>query len=259
MKLPFLQLVGGAVFFCAIGAVSADSAKDDSRKTRDGHGYSSAKSQEREDHRKDWRNSGHDEEWDRRKDWQHGNQDEDDGKRRKDWRHSDRDNDWAGDKDRKHTKHADDDRKYRKDGRHSDRDDEGRHDRDWKHRERDDDRKHGKEWKRTYRDDDRKHGEHRGHDSYFHKHGYTRLHIPPGHYPPPGECRIWYPDRPPGHQPPPGNCRRVPHGAWVIHHPHHHKDHVHVKVYDRHRPGTVLVVGEFEIGSGNFIRVVVDK
>jgi hypothetical protein len=44
--------------------------------------------------------------------------------------------------------------------------------------------------------------------------------VPPGHLPPPGECRIWYPDRPPGHQPPPGNCRelerRVPPGAWLI-------------------------------------------
>ncbi len=27
--------------------------------------------------------------------------------------------------------------------------------------------------------------------------------IPPGHLPPPGEFRLWYPDRPPGHQPPP--------------------------------------------------------
>ena len=24
--------------------------------------------------------------------------------------------------------------------------------------------------------------------------------------PPPGECRVWYPDRPPGHQPPPFRC-----------------------------------------------------
>lgn len=44
--------------------------------------------------------------------------------------------------------------------------------------------------------------------------------VPPGHMPPPGECRIWYPDRPPGHQPPPGNCyeleRRVPPGAMLI-------------------------------------------
>jgi len=44
--------------------------------------------------------------------------------------------------------------------------------------------------------------------------------IPKGHLPPPGECRIWYPDRPPGQQPPPGNCRElrhhVPPGAYLI-------------------------------------------
>ena len=46
------------------------------------------------------------------------------------------------------------------------------------------------------------------------------LKIPKGHMPPPGECRIWYPDRPPGHQPPPGDCEdlryHVPPGAWLI-------------------------------------------
>jgi outer membrane lipoprotein SlyB len=44
--------------------------------------------------------------------------------------------------------------------------------------------------------------------------------IPPDHMPPPGKCRIWYPDLPPGHQPPPGECvdlqYRVPPGAWLI-------------------------------------------
>jgi hypothetical protein len=29
------------------------------------------------------------------------------------------------------------------------------------------------------------------------------VQIPPGHMPPPGECRIWYPDRPTGQQPRP--------------------------------------------------------
>ncbi len=44
--------------------------------------------------------------------------------------------------------------------------------------------------------------------------------VPPGHLPPPGTCRIWYPRRPPGQQPPPGSCDelryRVPPGARLI-------------------------------------------
>lgn len=44
--------------------------------------------------------------------------------------------------------------------------------------------------------------------------------VPPGHMPPPGACRVWFPDRPPGHQPPPGPCRslrhRVPPGAVLV-------------------------------------------
>src|SRR6266705_4157429 len=47
-------------------------------------------------------------------------------------------------------------------------------------------------------------------------------HIPPGHLPPAGMCRIWYPGTPPGHQPPPGDCRtlsrQVPRGATLIGH-----------------------------------------
>ena len=50
----------------------------------------------------------------------------------------------------------------------------------------------------------------------------TRYEIPPGHMPPPGSCRIWYPGKPPGQQPPPGNCqelrRQVPPGAMLIGH-----------------------------------------
>lgn len=44
--------------------------------------------------------------------------------------------------------------------------------------------------------------------------------VPPGHYPPPGECRIWYLGRPAGQQPPPARCDRlvgrVPYGAFVL-------------------------------------------
>lgn len=50
--------------------------------------------------------------------------------------------------------------------------------------------------------------------------GARRLGVPRGHYPPPGECRIWYPGTPPGQQPPPSRCDRlvgrVPYGAFIL-------------------------------------------
>lgn len=49
---------------------------------------------------------------------------------------------------------------------------------------------------------------------------YRTLKIPPGHLPPPGQCKIWYPGKPPGHQGPPMSCdaalRKVSGDAWVI-------------------------------------------
>ncbi|KQV12576.1 hypothetical protein ASC74_29715 [Pseudomonas sp. Root329] len=49
---------------------------------------------------------------------------------------------------------------------------------------------------------------------------YDEVQIPRGHWPPPGKCRIWFPDRPPGHQPAPGKCKklrhRVPSGAYLV-------------------------------------------
>jgi hypothetical protein len=51
-------------------------------------------------------------------------------------------------------------------------------------------------------------------------HGKGKFNVPPGHLPPAGKCRIWFPDRPPGHQPPSGDCRalsrQVPPGAWLL-------------------------------------------
>ena len=39
--------------------------------------------------------------------------------------------------------------------------------------------------------------------------------------PPPGGCRLWYPNRKRADQPPPGPCaslpRNIPAGAWVLH------------------------------------------
>lgn len=108
-----------------------------------------------------------------------------------------------------------------------------------------------------------KRGADHDHDSYFKKHGHEKLHIPPGHYPPPGECRIWFPGRPPGHQPPAMKCdrarREAPAGAWVLRRPVDDRDHVHVIVHDERRPGSVLVVGQFKIATGVFVGVVVDR
>lgn len=43
------------------------------------------------------------------------------------------------------------------------------------------------------------------------------LEIPNGHRPPPGFCRVWYPNRPAGHQPPPTSCDvDVPRGAVLV-------------------------------------------
>lgn len=62
---------------------------------------------------------------------------------------------------------------------------------------------------RQYRPDDYRHGGVRPRGRHY--------DIPAGHYPPPGSCRIWYPDRPAGHQPPPTSCNvRVPRGAFLV-------------------------------------------
>ena len=68
--------------------------------------------------------------------------------------------------------------------------------------------------------------------------------IPKGHYPPPGSCRVWYPNRPAGQQPPPTSCdnlrgKRLEPGAFIL-----HGDRAYDAEYDwreeeRRRPGTV--------------------
>jgi len=44
--------------------------------------------------------------------------------------------------------------------------------------------------------------------------------LPASQLPPPGQCRIWYPDRDPEDQPEPGDCEelqhRVPSGAVLV-------------------------------------------
>ena len=58
---------------------------------------------------------------------------------------------------------------------------------------------------------------------HLRKHKVRRVHLPPGHLPPPGWCRIWLPGTPPGHQPKPGRCKRleaqIPPGGWLLYRP----------------------------------------
>lgn len=118
-----------------------------------------------------------------------------------------------------------------------------------------------KEWKkeRKERQKDRKEYRKDGEESYFLRQGYSRLDIPQGHYPPPGECRIWFPDRPAGHQPPPRkNCSQVPSGAWVIYHPADDPNHVQVTAYEVETPGEIIAVGEYSIDTGLFVRVILE-
>lgn len=83
------------------------------------------------------------------------------------------------------------------------------------------------------------------------------LGIPPGHLPPPGQCRIWLPGKPPGHQQRPGGCaslqRRVPAGGWLVYRPSKSKKEVRVTVYDERRP-VVSLVRIFDVATGRLLR-----
>jgi len=84
----------------------------------------------------------------------------------------------------------------------------------------------------------------------------AHLGIPPGHLPPPGQCRVWFPGRPPGRQPRPGNCIEVEHyirpGAWLVRRSYDDPKHIKVMVYSHDRPLSVLVVRYYLAESGKF-------
>lgn len=93
--------------------------------------------------------------------------------------------------------------------------------------------------------------------------GYAKrgpLNIPPGHLPPPGMCKIWFPNTPPGRQSKrSGNCktlqRRVPEGAWLIRHPSGRGSNtVDVSVYEKTSSGSLsLKIRTYNFETGIFI------
>ena len=103
----------------------------------------------------------------------------------------------------------------------------------------------------------------------------SKLGIPPGHLPPPGQCRVWIPGEPPGHQAKARSCANIeaseaqfgegayphrvlmaefPAGSRIIYRPTDDKKVVHVKVIDQTRPGIVVRVRVYDVASGSFIR-----
>ncbi|HXV76453.1 MAG TPA: hypothetical protein VD788_09045 [Candidatus Polarisedimenticolaceae bacterium] len=86
----------------------------------------------------------------------------------------------------------------------------------------------------------------------------SRLGIPPGHFPPAGQCRVWHPGRPPGHQPAPGSCSVVEQdvgpGDWLVYRPTSEKKVVRVSFYDSRSPRVRIAVRVYDYRTGEFLR-----
>ncbi len=86
----------------------------------------------------------------------------------------------------------------------------------------------------------------------------AELGIPPGHLPPPGQCRIWKPETPPGHQARARSCsniaRSAPAGSWIVERSGGDRNVVFVRVVDDRRPGVVIRTRVYEIRDGKLAR-----
>jgi hypothetical protein len=84
------------------------------------------------------------------------------------------------------------------------------------------------------------------------------LKIPPGHLPPPGQCRVWVQGLPPGKQPKARGCSGIedtaPPSSWVVYRPGKDKKVVHVREMDSRRVGIVVRVTVYDVQSGSVIR-----
>jgi hypothetical protein len=89
----------------------------------------------------------------------------------------------------------------------------------------------------------------------------ARLGIPPGHLPPPGQCRIWIPGEPPGKQKKQNSaapCEKlsgdVPSGGWLVYRPGDSKKEVLVREYDGEQE--LVRVSVFDIVTGELLRTL---
>ena len=86
----------------------------------------------------------------------------------------------------------------------------------------------------------------------------STLKIPPGHLPPPGQCRVWVQGLPPGKQPRARGCSGIedsaPPSSWVVYRPGQDKKVVHVREMDAHRVGIVARVTIYDVKSGAVVK-----
>jgi hypothetical protein len=83
------------------------------------------------------------------------------------------------------------------------------------------------------------------------------LGVPPGHLPPPGQCRVWVPGKPPGHQAKARTCdgieRSAAAGTWILYRPGKDKKVVHVKEVDSRRAGVIVRLRIYDVQTGSLI------
>lgn len=84
------------------------------------------------------------------------------------------------------------------------------------------------------------------------------LGIPPGHYPPPGQCRIWMPgvaaDRQAKCVPCTSIDGEIPLGAWVLYRPSREKGVLRVTTYDRRAASSVVSVDWYDAANGKRVQ-----
>ena len=86
----------------------------------------------------------------------------------------------------------------------------------------------------------------------------VRLDVPPGQFPPLGQCRIWIPGRPPGRQERARSCDEIesgaPAGAWILQRPSGNRRIVRVRYVHATRAGVVVRIRLFDAATRRFLR-----